>query len=188
MDAQPKCVIVTGRPGAGKTTLAKKLCELLHMPLLSRDEIKEGYVTSFGVSHEELAADTNQKVTDLFFSATLMFLEAKVSVVVEAAFQHRLWEEVFPRWSGVSQLYFVICDVDPDLCARRHLERGLNDPTRERYHGDKRVKVYKETGEFLGAGNYIPPSFDVPTLKVASTDGYVPNLDAIIEFILPEAA
>ncbi len=184
MDAQPKCVIITGRPGAGKTTLARKLCGLLYMPMLSRDEIKEGLVNSFGVSHDKLPADTNRKATDLFFSATQMFLEAKVSVVVEAAFQHRLWEAVFPKWSVVSQLIFIICEVDPDLGAQRHLERGLNDPGREFYHGDKRVKVYRETGEFLGPGNYNPPSFNVPTLKVSTADGYSPDLAAIRDFIM----
>ena len=94
MDPKPKCVIVTGRPGSGKTTRSDKLCELLHMPKLSRDEIMEGFVNSFGVSHEKLPADSNSKVTNFFFSATQMFIEAKVSVVVEAAFQHKLWEEI----------------------------------------------------------------------------------------------
>jgi len=128
MNARPKCVIITGRPGSGKTTLSKKLCILLTMPMRSRDELKEGYVNSFGVSHENLSADTNWKVTNLFFSATQMFLKANISVVVEAAFQHKVWEKIMPRWSSVSQLYFVICDVEPNLCVKRHLERGINDP------------------------------------------------------------
>ena len=113
MNAKVKCVIVTGRPGSDKTTLSRRLSELLHMPVLSRDEIKEGFVSSFGISHEKLPTDINRKVTDLFFSATQTFLEANVSVVVEAGFQHKLWKETVPRWSDVSQLYIVNCDVDP---------------------------------------------------------------------------
>ena len=40
---------MTGRAGAGKTTLSKKLGARLWMPVISRDEIKEGYVNTFGV-------------------------------------------------------------------------------------------------------------------------------------------
>ena len=42
MSRKPKCIIITGQPGSGKTTLAKKLGERLWMPVISRDEIKEG--------------------------------------------------------------------------------------------------------------------------------------------------
>jgi hypothetical protein len=59
MNRKPKCIIITGRPGAGKTTLAKKLGERLSMPVISRDEIKEGYVNTYGVKHDQLPPDTN---------------------------------------------------------------------------------------------------------------------------------
>ncbi|MBA4125068.1 MAG: hypothetical protein H0X72_21705 [Acidobacteria bacterium] len=45
MNSKPKCIIVTGRAGAGKTTLSKKLGRQLWMPVISRDEIKEGMST-----------------------------------------------------------------------------------------------------------------------------------------------
>jgi len=183
MHPRPKCVIVTGQPGAGKTTLSQQLSDLLHMPVLGRDRIKEGFVGTFGVRHDELPADTNRRVTELFFATVKLMLEAEVSLVVEATFQHKVWEEAVSRWSGVSQLFFIICDADPTVCARRHLERGLKDPSREFYHGDRRVTVFRETGEFLAPGEYVPPSFGVPTLRVLTADGYAPALPAIREFI-----
>ncbi len=54
MNRRPKCIIITGRAGAGKTTLAKKLGEQLWMPVISRDQIKEGYVNTCGVRHDQL--------------------------------------------------------------------------------------------------------------------------------------
>ncbi len=150
--------------------------------------MKEGLVNTFGVSHDKLPDDTNRRVTDLFFAATQVFLEAKVSVVVEAAFQHTLWKEAVVSWSDLAQLCFIIYDADPALCARRHLARGLDDPTREFYHGDKRVKTFRETGEFLGPGKYDPPSFDVPTLSVSTAEGYCPGLPGVREFIVETSA
>ena len=186
MDNQPKCVVVTGRPGAGKTTLAGKLSKFLHLPMLSRDEIKEGYVNSFGVSHEQLPANTNKQVNDVFFSSTKLFLESNVSILVEAAFQHAVWEQFIPRWLQISQVYILVCEVGAELSARRHLDRGMKDASRTFYHGDHRVRVFQETGEFLMPGDYIPPHFDgLPTMQINTADGYTPDLDAIKEFIFP---
>ena len=92
MNARPKCIIVTGRQGSGKTTFAKKLGERLWMPVICRDEIKEGYVSTYGVRHDELPPDANRLVTDLFFHLVKEYLAGDVSVVIEAAFQHKVWE------------------------------------------------------------------------------------------------
>jgi len=91
MNARPRCIIVSGRPGSGKTTLAGELSLRLYLPKLSRDEIKEGYVSTFGVKHDRLPEDTNGKVNEVFFGTALDLLRSSVSVVLEAAFQHKLW-------------------------------------------------------------------------------------------------
>ena len=67
MSNKPKCIIVTGRPGSGKTTLARKLAEQLWMPIISRDAIKEGYVNTYGVKHDQLPPDTNMVVSNRCF-------------------------------------------------------------------------------------------------------------------------
>lgn len=131
--------------------------------MLSRDQIKEGRVSTFGTRHDLLPADTNLEVTEFFFAATSSFLQADISLVVEAAFQHKVWVGAVAQWSRIADVYFIVCQVDPAVAARRHLDRGLGDPTREFYHGDNRVKVFRETGEFLPADEYEPPAVDLPT-------------------------
>ena len=97
MDRKPKCIIITGRAGSGKTTLAKLLAERLWMPVISRDGIKEGYVNTCGVKHDQLPAETNGLVSDLFFEIVNQYLAANISVVIEAAFQHKVWESRMPK-------------------------------------------------------------------------------------------
>ena len=180
---KPYCIIITGRPGSGKATLSKKLAEKLHLPVVSRDEIKEGFVVSTDSTHLDLPDDTNWKATEAFFKTTMLLLESNVSVVVEAAFQHKVWSIAIPDWIELSRTRIVICEPESDLCAKRHLERGLADSSRERFHGDARVRHYRETGEVLGPSEYASPSFDCPTLKVDTEYSYDPNIKEIIDWL-----
>ena len=183
MTPKPQCVIVTGRPGAGKSTLAAKLGRALWMPMISRDEIKEGTVNTFGVKHDQLPSTTNGVVTDFFFQIVEQYLANQVSIVIEAAFQHRVWATGIGPIEKLSRPTFIICDVPGDVAAARHLQRGLNDANREWYHGDKRVEIYRSTGEIAPAGEYQTPDFDCPTLRVDTSDEYAPDIQAIARFI-----
>ena len=183
MTRKPICVIVTGRPGSGKTTLSRRLAERLRMPVIGRDGIKEGYVNTHGVKHDRLPPDANRVVSDLFFEIVNRYLVAKVSVIVEAAFQHRIWAPRIPRILELCTPLFLVCNIDGMVAARRHLQRGLDDPDREFYHGDKRVGIYRRTGEIAPPGDYTPPDFDVPTIHVSTEDGYSPDIDEIVKRI-----
>lgn len=176
---KPKCIVVTGRPGSGKSTLTDKLSKQLYLPKISRDEFKEGYVNTFGVKHDELQEGTNGIVNQVFFETILYMLRGDISVIIEAAFDHAIWNHIIPDVMRIAEVYIVVCDLDAELSARRHLERGLANPKREFYHGDKRVSVFRETGQFMPGGDYMPPQYDVPTLHVSTVDGYDPSLEEI---------
>lgn len=183
MDRRPKCIIVTGRPGSGKNTLANKLARALWMPLVSRDEIKEGYVNTYGVKHDELGPDANGLATDLFFGLVDQYLAGGISVVIEAAFQHEVWEPRIDKIREVASPFIILCTVDDAVAARRYLERGLADPDREYYHGDNLVVHYRKTGEVLPPARYIPASFDLPTIRVSTDGEYIPSIDEIVQQI-----
>jgi len=183
MTPKPRCVIVTGQAGSGKTTLAKKLAERLWLPGISRDEIKQGYVETHGVTHDRLPPGSDKIVTDLFFEMIHRYLEGKISIVIEAAFQHHVWEPRMPTLIELGSPFIVLCEIDPILAARRHLDRGLENPERERYHSDNRVTHFRKTGEFLYPAKYDAPRLDLPTIKVATEADYNPSVEEIVAAI-----
>lgn len=188
LNSKPKCIIVTGRAGAGKTTLSKKLRQRLWMPVISRDEIKEGYVNTFGVKHDQLPPDTDGLVTDFFFGMVDQYLSNRVSIIIEAAFQHAVWDWKMPRILELSLPFIILCSVDAETAAQRHLQRGLANPQREFYHEDKRVSLYRATGEIGTPAPYVAPNFDVPTIQVSTENDYSPSLDEITNRILAQNA
>jgi predicted kinase len=183
MTPPPICLILTGRPGAGKTTLAALLAGRLRLPLLARDALKEGYVQTHGRPHAELPGDTNAVVTAAFFDLAERTLGHGISVILEAAFQHGLWATHLPRLAAVARPVVVVCAVDGETAARRHLARGLTDAGRVFYHGDDRVATYRASGELRPPEAYAAPALGVPTLTVATADGYAPGLDEIVRWL-----
>lgn len=181
---RPKLVIVTGRPGSGKTTLSKELGKILHYPVVSRDEIKEGYVNTFKVRHDELPKDTNKTATEIFFKNVDFLLANNITLIAEGAFQHKIWEPELTRMGSYADVFIIICEVDAETAAKRHLKRGLDDPKREYYHGDNRVAHYKKTGVVLPAGKYEALSMEFPTIKVLTQNGYHPELAEISRQII----
>ena len=181
MNKIPKLIIVTGRPGAGKATLANKLGKLMYLPVVSRDEIKEGYVNTFNKCHNELPEETNRIATETFFKTIKLLPSNNVSMIVEAAFQHGVWLPQVTDWKKVANVSIIICDIDAQVAARRHLKRGLKNPEREFYHGDYRVTHFKKTGEFLPADEWEAPSIDVQTIMVRTSNGYKPNLESVVK-------
>ncbi|MDF2439504.1 MAG: hypothetical protein JWN98_488 [Abditibacteriota bacterium] len=153
------------------------------MPVISRDEIKEGYVNTCGIKHDQLPPDTNTLVSELFFEIANQYLAGHVSVVIEAAFQHTVWEVRMPKLLDLSSPVIVLCAADGAVAARRHLQRGLENPNREFHHGDQRVVHYRKTGDALPPDSYTAPKFEVPTIEVSTEGNYIPCIDEIVKQI-----
>lgn len=176
---KPFLIVVTGRPGAGKTTFSKELGKQLFLPVISRDELKEGYVHTFGKRHSELPEDTNKIVTDLFFETIDHLLTANVSLIVEAAFQHKVWKPQLEKLKEKARILILICKVEDDRIAlERFINRGLENPLRGYFHGDKGVELAKK-GVKLEVSTYDEPQLDVPTFYVDTTDGYNPSIEEL---------
>lgn len=181
--SKPYLIVVTGRPGSGKTTLAHALAKAVHCPAFCRDEFKEGYVNTVGGSHVSLGKEINLQLYETFFQVIDLMLTKGISLVVEAAFQHKLWEPRLLLLKEKTRMAVIICSVDPHVARTRFIERGLADPTRERFHGDQAMHAAKE-GILLPIGEYIPPMIPVPTLTVNTAEGHNPSLEHIVSFVM----
>jgi len=182
--SKPYLIVITGRPGSGKTTLAKELSQAFHMPLISRDQIKEGYVQTQGKSHGELSQEVNGIVSKIFFETVENLLSQGVSVVIEAAFQHRIWEFNLMKLKGLAQLNLLICKVDDELAHERYLQRGLKDESRVYFHGDDGIELARQ-GMEIEIRPYDEPKLDIPTYHIDTTSAErQPSIEQLKEIIL----
>ena len=180
---KPLLVVVTGRPGSGKATLAHTLARQVRCPALCRDEFKEGFVNTANSSHESLGKDVNRDIYDTFFQAVELLLTKGITLVIEAAFQHKLWFAKLEHLQKISEICILLCSIDPPLARSRFIQRGLSDSNRERFHGDRAVHAAKD-GIQLPIGEYDPPRLSVPTLEVDTTKGYQPEMEEIVSFVM----
>ncbi len=178
---KPLLIVVTGRPASGKTTLSGTLSQEIKYPLIARDELKAGYINTFRSSPGGIAADADIAVSETFFRTIELMIAGNISIIAEAAFQHKLW---FPRLAPLmdkTDIRMIICELSPQLARERYISRMDADPGRELFHRDSE-EVSKESENSL-IHTYKAPELSVPTLRVDTTAGYQPAIPAIIEFI-----
>jgi adenylate kinase family enzyme len=169
---KPLLLVVTGRPASGKTTLSHLLAKALKCPLLSRDELKEGYVNTLDMPHHQLDDSAAWHIYETFFAAIELLIEKNISLIIEAAFQDKLWKQKLPALAEKARIKVIICNPPLYLAQQRFTQRLLTDPERERFHGD---------GSF--AKTYEPLSMNVPTLEIDTTQEYHPDLTHIVQFL-----
>ena len=170
----PTLIIVSGQPGSGKTTLAHQLAERIGCPAICRDEIKEGMVHAHGEGFQAGTSDPlTQRTFPLFFDCLRLLLEGGVTIVGEAAFQHRLWTQGLTPLLELADLRIVRCATDDTtLLDRRHRRRA--EVATRAAHADADVMTV--------APDWDAIHLDHPTLDVDTTDGYTPGLDEIARF------
>lgn len=179
---KPLLIVVTGSPASGKTTLAHILTDKINCPLISRDELKEGLINTLKVAHTQLDKSVDLCVYNTFFETINLLISKQISIIVEAAFQDKLWKPKLLDLMNKAEVKVVICKTNPDLIKKRFANRLSNNSDREKYHGDLSLSASKKQFAAL-TENYQPVNIDTPTLQVDTTDNYNPTIEEIIIFI-----
>jgi predicted kinase len=172
--ARPILMIVTGPAGSGKTTLAHRLAATIGCPALCRDELKEGMAAASPGFVPGPSDPLTMKTYDLFFAVIRLLLEHGVTHVAEAAFQHTNWVRGLEPLRPLAELRILRCQVPELLAKTRAVERRTANPTRA---------AHDDTGHFSVQRSFEPIQLDARTLDVDTTDGYVPDLEAIAAFV-----
>ncbi len=174
----PTLVVVSGPAGSGKSTLAHELARAIPCPAVCRDEIKEGMAHAHGVGFEADWGDPlTQQTFPVFFEILQVLITAGVTVVAEAAFQHKLWGPSLEPFMDIAQLRIVQCHTDPAVAKQRIAGRG-----NRKAHADGQLMQALDS-DTSALESFVRVSLDVPSIDVDTTDGYEPGLAAILAFI-----
>jgi predicted kinase len=184
---KPTVAIVSGRPGSGKSMLARRIADVLLCPLVARDEIYEGMFHTVANDPELSSRDRAMRSTfEAFIGVIGLLVSFNVTFVAEAAFQDANWRIVLEPIVPKATLKVIHCVADPELAHRRTVRRRVE---RQSGYSPRAHQTAPDPGI---EQTYVEKPFEslslpAPSLYVATADGYDPSLDKIIAFITSPA-
>jgi predicted kinase len=174
MPVDATLVIVTGAPGAGKTTLAQALARELRLTLISKDDVKEALFDALGTGDRAWSQKLGIASFDLLFLLARRLLEAGGSCILEANFT-RVEPLLELPAERVVQLF---CTAPHDVVVARYAAR-------ERHPGHLDAEVVDELLARLDAGEWVPLTLPGETI-VVETAGVV-DLEVLARRIAPQS-
>jgi len=162
-------LLISGPPGAGKTTLGTRLAQDLGLPFFSKDGIKETLFDRLGWRDREWSRQLGAASAVLLFYCIERQLAAGQSLVVESAFQAAYDA---PRLEALRarrafRVLEVHCTAEIEVLLARFQQRAL---THQRHPGHGEQAQIEELRANLIKGVYQPISTPDEVLTVDTTD------------------
>jgi predicted kinase len=180
-------LLVAGAPATGKTTLADRLAARLSVPVLHRDPISNAIADALGPDDPALRRVLIPASFGVFYALMDDFL-TRGDLVAETNFHHGASESDLGLRCLRTRAVLIHCTTSHECSVARfraRFERG------ERHWSsfDAERLAQIDEGQIPPAwANAVPLDLPVPILAVDTTDGYAPNLDAILTFVRSSAS
>jgi predicted kinase len=176
----PTLVIISGAPGSGKTTLARRLAFDLRLPLLARDELKEALADAMGAPRDVPASmRLGAGAYATLYLVAQQLLEARIGVILESNFRRGVSETELQALLAWSDAGLIHCTATPEVVQRRYAERHDRG---ERHPAHLDADRAAALADDLAAGRFEPLDLPIPTLMVDTTDGWRPSYEEVRDF------
>jgi len=186
MTRKPLLVIVSGAPGAGKSTLARALSAWLGLPLLDRDALKEAIGDDLGTPADVAASQRmGLAAYRILFLIATRILGAGSGVVIESNFRRGLAEDELRPLVELADTRLVHCTAASETIQRRYAERHQRG---ERHPVHLDVDRAPALADDLASGRFEPLDLDVPTMVVRTDLGDQPPIEDVVKFVLGRVA
>jgi len=173
MSELPLLVVVTGPPGAGKTTIAAELKARLGLPLIAKDTLKETLGDALGLDGDRHESQRLGVATfHLQFAVVRELLAADVSLIAEGNFRLPEWFATLPP-ARITQVHV---SAAPETLRERLLVR---DSHRHPVHYDQ--EAANEIAERAAAGEWPALALGGRLIEIDTTTW--PNLDEVLATI-----
>lgn len=123
MTRRPLLVLVAGAPATGKTTLARHLSDVLRLPLLSKDPVREILAEGLGVQSFVESRILPPIAFRILYAVVAQLLSAGVGAVVEANFFRGTSEPELRLLVQGACAVLVHCQTPENVSMRRFVER-----------------------------------------------------------------
>lgn len=165
---KPTLIIISGPPGAGKTTLSHPLAKSLHLPLLAKDVIKERFADSLGEVALNYSGKLGLAAHKQMVATAAELLRAGNGVVIESFFHKGLAEPDLTPLVEMANAILIHVRADDAVLLSRY-ERRMSDPERHPIHNDG--NRLGDLRHYLAEGVADILELDCPRIVIDTTFG-----------------
>lgn len=145
-DIQPTIIVISGLPGAGKTTLGHNLANFMKLPFLAKDEIREILFNHFGSDSKNMPM-IRDATYEVLYSTIKKIVSAGKSVIIESNFEEQF---ATPQLQSLKNefncaLFQIFCSVEAKIAFARFQKRSQEGSRHHLHATHNTFEEYKKS-------------------------------------------